>query len=186
MEGCAGAVEVRRTSLQVQHQVEYLFKKLHEQDKNIIFSVFPEVLRSLCESPTLQLKEKERILGVLSPYVTGDKQNRSLIENILGRMMVELKDVEAAKFCLHGVKLFKSGAETSASIVKAISSVSLPMLSEKLEDEEFAKLLLVCSLRGYALCWCSECSMCVGDRQLVRWRCAGDHQQSVQTIQGGS
>lgn len=145
-----------RGSLQVKHQVEYLFKKLHEQDKTIIFAVFPEVLRSLCESQTLTLKEKESILGALSSYVTADKQNRSLIENILGRMMVELKDVNAAKFCLHGVKLFKSGAETSASIVKSISSVALPLLGEKLEDAEFAKLLLVCSLHGWPRCVCYE------------------------------
>lgn len=137
-------------SLQVQRQVEFLFKKLHAQDKNTIFSVFPDILRTLCESTTLQHGEKEQILSTLSPYVTADKQNRNLIDNILGRMMVELPDVNAAKFCLHGVRLFKTSAETSAAIVKAIA-YALPKIGEKLEDEGFAKLLLVCSLPGSPL-----------------------------------
>jgi hypothetical protein len=132
----------------VQREVEYLFKKLHEQDKSTIFSVFPDVLQSLCKS-NLPSGEKDRIITTLSPFVTADKQNRSLIECMLGRMMVELPDVNDAKYCLHGVWLLKSGTETNAAIVKSISLGAMK-LGEKLEDVEFATLLLVrCSFAAH-------------------------------------
>lgn len=123
--------------------MEYLLKKLHEQDKHTVVSVFPDVLQRLCTS-TMPAEHKDNILATLSQFVTLDKQTRNLVKVMLGRLMVE-QDMSAAKYCLQGVFQLKSGAELGSSILDTLHQVcvAVPALAEKLEDKEFAKLILV-------------------------------------------
>jgi hypothetical protein len=131
--------------VQVKQHAKYLFRKVHEEDPTKVYAMFPDILGSLINNHDVHTEQKNNILGELLPYITKDKQNKSLLENILMRLP-EVSSVEKAHFCLHVLDMLRLGADMAPCVLKTIAGV-LPRLDHLLADSTFSERFMVCPSR---------------------------------------